>query len=230
MANCKTRAVGDPKNECIRVPKVYDWVTLNVDEIKNVTIPDEELATINNAIEAGNELDVVVTIDPDADIDVNVFNVTRKIVDIDGVDTPIGCVQLLKTVTLNICVFASGAMPMAMAVCPTPPTPPTFLTSFVSTVQFFERAGVCFPDEFTADNIVSHIRSAEVLSLTSFPVNGQFIFQILICQDLQAETEVKLEVLGRFCTPRDNNIDCNSGLTCDEVTFPEQCPNIYPKS
>jgi len=39
MSNFSTRATGDPTNECIRVPKVYDWVTLNVDEIKNVTIP-----------------------------------------------------------------------------------------------------------------------------------------------------------------------------------------------
>lgn len=221
MTNCKAPQIIDPTNECIRVPKVYDWVTLNVDEIKNVTIPDAELLIINAAIAAGNQLNVVVTINPITDIDVNVFNITRKIVDIDGVDTSIGCVQILKTVTLNISVFDLGTLE-------TPIVPPTLLTSFVSTSQFFERAGVCFPDEFTADNIVIHIKSAEALPLTCFPVDGQFIFQIVVCQDLQVETEVKLEVLGRFCTPRDNNIDCNSGLACDNITFPKQCPNIFP--
>lgn len=221
MANFATRAVGDPTNECIRVPKVYDWVTLNVDEIKNVTIPPAELILINAAIAAGNQLNVIVTIDPATDIDVNVFNVIRKIVNIDGVDTLIGCAQILKTVTLHITVYNLGTLAV-------PNIPPILLTSFDSTLQFFERAGVCFPAEFTADNIVSHIRSAEAISLTSFPVDGQFIFQILICQDLQVETEVKLEVLGRFCSPRDNTIDCRAGLTCNQVTFPEQCPNLYP--
>lgn len=223
MSNYKARAVGDPTNECIRVPKVYDWVTLSVDEIKNVTIPDTELAIIDAAIAAGNQLEVVVTIDPTTDINVNVFNVIRKIVDIDGVDTSIGCAQILKTVTLNISVLNLGTLAV-------PIIPPTLLTSFVSTLQFFERAGVCFPDEFTADNIVSQVKSAEAISLTSFPVDGQFIFQILVCQDLQVETEVKLEVLGRFCTPRDNNIDCNPALGCAAITFPRQCPNVYPGS
>lgn len=221
MTNFATRAVGDPTNECIRVTKVYDWVTLNVDEIKNVTIPPAELILINDAIAAGNQLNVVVTVDPATDIDVNVFNVIRKIVNIDGVDTLIGCAQILKTVTLHITVYNLGTLAV-------PIIPPTLLTSFDSTLQFFERAGLCFPAEFTADNIVSHVRSAEAFSLTSFPVDGQFIFQILICQDLQVETEVKLEVLGRFCSPRDNTIDCRSGLTCNQVTFPEQCPNLYP--
>ena len=222
MDNCKTRAVGDPTNECIRVPKVYDWVTLSVDEIKNIAIPATELATIEAAIAAGSLLNVVVTIDPDTDIDINVFNVTRRIVDIDGVDTSIGCAQILKTVTLHISVFDLGTLTI-------PVIPPTLLVSFDNTLQFFERAGVCFPDEFTADNIVAHVKSAEALSLTSFPVNGEFIFQILICQDLQVETEVKLEVLGRFCTPRDNNIDCNPRLGCGDITFPKQCPNIFPR-
>ncbi|MDD4334210.1 MAG: hypothetical protein PHY77_01215 [Desulfotomaculaceae bacterium] len=221
MTNCIKRAVGDPTNECIRVPKVYDWVTLNVDEVKNVTIPAASLTLINDAIAAGNQLNVVVTVDPATDIDVNVFNVTRKIVNINGVDTSIGCAQILKTVTLHISVFSLGT--------PTVPIiPPALLTSFDSTLQFFERAGVCFPAEFTADNIISHVQSVEAFSLTSFPVDGQFMLQILICQDLQVETEVKLEVLGRFCTPRDNNIDCTTGQICNPITFPEQCPNLYP--
>ena len=71
---------------------------------------------------------------------------------------------------------------------------------------------------------LSAIRGAEAISLASFPVDGQFVFQISICQDLQVETEVKLEVLGAFCSPRDNNIDCGTGLVCDDVTFPKQCP------
>lgn len=221
MSNFVTRAVGDPTNECIRVPKVYDWVTLNVDEIKNVTIPAADLTAINALIAAGHQLDVVVSIDPLTDITVNVFNVIRKIVNISGVDTSVGCAQILKTVVLNITVFDLGTPAI-------PSIPPVNIATFTSTVQFFERAGLCFPAEFTADNIIPHIRSAEALSLTSFPVDGQFIFQISICQDLQVETEVKLEVLARFCTPRDNNIDCSSGLACNPVTFPEQCPNLYP--
>lgn len=220
MSDFVTSAVSEPTNECIRVP--------NVDEIKNITIPtvpippalDSPLTIIQNAISAGKQLDVVGRIDPTTDINVNVFNVIRKIVDIDGVDTPIGCAQILKTVTLHILVYDLGTQAL--------PTPPVLITSFDSTLQFLERAGVCFPPEFTAANIIPHIRGAEAISLASFPVDGQFVFQISICQDLQVETEVKLEVLGAFCSPRDNNIDCGTGLVCDDVTFPKQCPNIYP--
>lgn len=221
MDNFVTRAIGDPTNECIRVPKVYDWVTLNVDEVRNVAIPADDLILINTAIADGKQLDVTVTIDPLTDITVNVFNVTRRIVDIDGVETPIGCAQILKTATLHISVYDLGTPAV-------PIVPPVLITTFDTTLQFFERAGLCFPPEFTADNIIPHIRNAQAISLTSFPVEEQFIIHISICQDLQVETEVKLEVLARFCTPRDNNIDCNNALACGTVTFPEQCPNVYP--
>ncbi|WLR46538.1 hypothetical protein LC065_13270 [Halobacillus litoralis] len=41
--------------------------------------------------------------------------------------------------------------------------------------------------------------------------------------------EVKLEVWGKFCSPRPNDIKVKDRVECPEITFPEQCPDIFPR-
>ncbi|MDF2564867.1 MAG: hypothetical protein K0Q53_1262 [Massilibacillus sp.] len=189
---CKDKSV---TNECIRVNKIYDWVMLNTDEIKQVAIPTADLATLQALVEAGHLLEVVGTITA-ADITTRIVSVVRKNIIIHCKKTEIGCAQILKTVPL--------------------------------TIEVYDQT-TCFPDEFTVDNITIHVRSADAISLSNTPVNGNFIFEISICQDVQVETEVKLEVQGKFCEPRKNNLDCGiNGCICQKPTFPKQCPDIFP--
>ncbi|MBP2630152.1 MAG: hypothetical protein H6Q70_780 [Firmicutes bacterium] len=210
---CKDKNVS---NECIRVNKIYDWVMLNTDEIKQVAIPAAELATLQALIDAGHLLEVVGTITA-ADITTRIVSVVRKNIMIHCQKTEIGCAQILKTVPLTIEVYDQT----------TGSTTPVVV--FSVNFQILERVGLCFPEEFTVDNITIHVRSAEAISLSNTPVNGIFIFEISICQDVQVETEVKLEVQGKFCEPRKNNLDCGiNGCVCQKPTFPKQCPDIFP--
>lgn len=87
------------------------------------------------------------------------------------------------------------------------------------------------PCSFTTENINLKVTNASAISLSDVPVNDSLIFEIVICQDLQVETEVKLEVLAKFCEPRDNTIDCGStSFVCEKPKFPEPCPAIFPVS
>jgi len=206
----------EPTNECINVQKVYDWVKINTDEIKTIPIPEENLEEINDAIAGGAQLQVTASINLPADVTTSIVSIIRRFVVIDGVEVEVGCAQILKTVTLNITVTDVSV------------TPPVEVTTFTATTQLLERAGICFPEPLTADNVTVHVRSAQALSLSDVPIDGNFMFEIYICQDLQVENQVKLEVLARYCEPRENTIVCGTGFTCETPTYPPQCPQIYP--
>ncbi|NLJ40990.1 MAG: hypothetical protein GX352_05190 [Clostridiales bacterium] len=205
-----------PANECIRVNKVYDWIVLATERVEEIPIPVEDLEIIQGALDLGHTLTVTGTINLPDDIITEIVSVIRKVLIIDGKPIEIGCAQILKTVTLNISVFddTNGVAP---------------IVEFLSTFQILERAGVCFPEPFTTDNIVLNVTSADAVALSPVPINDNFLFEVGICQELQVETEVKLEVLAKFCEPRDNTINCNlDTISCTRPTYPHQCPTIFP--
>ena len=157
------------------------------------------------------------TINLPEDVDANIVSVVRKTVIINDNPVEVGCTQVLKTVTLNVSVFN------ATTGSPDP------ITTFTDSFQILERVGLCFPEPFTTDNITLNVISAEAIALSDVPVNGNFIFDVGICQEIQVETEVKLEVLARFCEPRGNTIDCSPfQWSCSPPEFPEQCPDLFP--
>jgi len=206
----------EPTNECINVQKVYDWVMINADEIKTIPIPQVNLDLINTALGIGAQLQVTGAITLPGGIVTSIVSIIRRLVEINGVEVEVGCAQILKTVTFTITVTdISTAIP-------------TIITTFPATTQLIERAGICFPQPFTADNVAIHVRSAMTLSLSDVPIDGNFMFEVVVCQDLQVETQVKLEVLARFCEPRNNTIVCGTGIICEPPTFPPQCPQIFP--
>lgn len=205
-----------PTKECIRVDKVYDWVVIPTDQIKEIPIPEACLVGIQTAIDAGHPLLIKGTINLPGDITTKIVSVVRKAVIIDGETVIVGCAQILKTVTITVEVIDTTVTGGTICL-------------FTSTFQILERAGVCFPVPLTASNINLKVINAHAISLSDVPVNGNLIFEIGICQDLQVETEVKLEILGNFCEPRDNTINCVPGsLVCERPVFPGSCPGIFP--
>ncbi|EAX48527.1 hypothetical protein TcarDRAFT_1999 [Thermosinus carboxydivorans Nor1] len=207
-------------NECIRVNKVYDWVLLNTDEIKNIAIPAASLTVLQPLIDAGNVLRVVGKLTP-ADVTTKIVSIVRKTVIINEKEIEIGCAQILITANLTVEVYNNT----------TGSTIP--VVTFPVTFQMLERVGLCFPQPFTSNNITTNVLSANAVALSDVPIDGNFIFEISICQDVYVETEVKLEVQGKFCEPRDNTLDCGTGslsLACNKPTFPPQCPDIFPSS
>lgn len=207
----------EPRNECIRVNKVYDWVYFETTQVQEIPIPEDSLDVIEEALDNGDQLIVTGTINLPEDVDANIVSVVRKTVIINDNPVEVGCTQVLKTVTLNVSVFN------ATTGSPDP------ITTFTDSFQILERVGLCFPEPFTTDNITLNVISAEAIALSDVPVNGNFIFDVGICQEIQVETEVKLEVLARFCEPRGNTIDCSPfQWSCSPPEFPEQCPDLFP--
>ena len=49
-----------------------------------------------------------------------------------------------------------------------------------------------------------------------------------ICFEVQVEAEVKLEVLAKFCFPRENDIEIPTSGVCPPFEWPEQC-NFFPR-
>ena len=204
-----------PRNECILVDKIYDWVLLETDQIQEIPIPVSSIAIVEEAMENQHPLLITGTIELPDGITTSIASIIRKKVIVKGRPVEVGCAQILKTVTVNITVYDL--------------VEEDIILSFSSTFQILERAGLCFPEPFTSDNVIINISSAEAVSLSSIPVNGNLIFEIGICQELQVTTQVSLEVLASFCQPRDNTITCDTNLSsCIRPTFPEQCPIIFP--
>ena len=49
-----------------------------------------------------------------------------------------------------------------------------------------------------------------------------------ICFEVQVEAEVKLEVLAKFCFPRENDIEIPTYVECPTFEWPEQC-DFFPR-
>ena len=49
-----------------------------------------------------------------------------------------------------------------------------------------------------------------------------------ICFEVQVEAEVKLEVLAKFCYPRENDIEIPTYVACPTFEWPEQC-DFFPR-
>ncbi|MDM5338211.1 hypothetical protein QUF84_13370 [Fictibacillus enclensis] len=88
-----------------------------------------------------------------------------------------------------------------------------------------ERACVCLPVEFTADNVSCEVFQSNVEVLSS---EGILTVVADFCQLVSVEDFVHLEIMAKYCTPRDNDIPCGS-ITRELPTPPQQCPDIFPR-
>jgi len=57
-----------------------------------------------------------------------------------------------------------------------------------------------------------------------------FFLDVTFCVDVQVEAEVKLEILAKFASPRENNLEAveSEKEECPPIHFPAQCPDIFP--
>lgn len=205
------------ENECIKVDKVYDWLTNRIDETKTIAVPAALLTAINAALAAGDTISIIGAL-PLANVTSSIINIVYGIpVVVNGCDAVVSCVQILKSATATITVndVTTGLQ----------------LGQFDTTQQFLEKVALCVPEGLDATNIHIKPTLAEVTILTSVPIDGNINAVFSICQDIQVETEVKLQVIAAFCNPRPDDIQCPSTLpaVCPTPSFPEQCPNVYPR-
>lgn len=217
------------QEECIRVPKVYDWVFDAITTDTGIVLPDECAAAVDLAVAEGRTpLDVTCEV-PDVggffpldppDTDGNALctvssRIERREIVVNGTPREIAIVKVIFTIRPLITILDSeGAV----------------ICSFRPTISESRRLAVCAPEPFTSDNVFCRIISLNCdtnFIETGIPDLGLQVM-LDICFEVQVEAEVKLEVLAKFCFPRENDIEIPTAGVCPPFEWPEQC-NFFPR-
>ncbi|HET7626766.1 MAG TPA: hypothetical protein VFK44_00075 [Bacillales bacterium] len=226
-------AVNSLNEECIRVPKVYDWVTDTLTVSKNIRFNDEQMRRIEEAMADPSRRPLrIVTETPYIP---PLFSLCRKhhdnnevlceqvgekrdvTVPLSGQYVDAQLVDLLFTADVRTLVVDRHGCEVA---------------DISANVSIFDSFVLCYPDgtELMCNitRIVTRVPSGTVL--LNAPCPSSFTLEVTFCVDIQVEAEVKLEVLAKFCSPRENNLTAPETIEqCPTVEFPKQCPDIFPR-
>lgn len=230
------KAANSLQEECIRVPKVYDWVTDQLTVSKTVRFDRHQLEAIEEAMSDPNRRPLRIICktpktpplfplnqsDPRLIEERGFFceqvgekqNVT---VPVAGEFTEAQLVDLLFNAEVKIKVIDRHG---------------DVVTETKVDVAAMESFVLCFPDGTDLLCRVSKIfcRISTGSLLLNNPCPESFKVEVTFCVDVQVEAEVKLEVLAKFCSPRENNIVAPEIINqCPPIEFPAQCPSIFPQ-
>ncbi|WLD94963.1 hypothetical protein [Alkalihalobacillus sp. AL-G] len=231
------KASNSLQDECIRVQKVYDWVTDALTVRKTVQFTRDQLECIEEAMEDPSRRPLRLIckapktppifplhnnhgdkIDEEGFICEQVGEKRDVTVSTNGGFADAQLVDLLFSADLKILVVDRHG---------------DVVTHINVNASVFESFVLCFPDGTDlfckVSKIFCRIPSGTVLLNT--PAPEEFSVEVTFCIDIQVEAEVKLEVLAKFCSPRDNDLIAPiSGIDqCPRVDFPQQCPDIFPR-
>ncbi|MEK4381540.1 hypothetical protein NSS70_06520 [Aeribacillus sp. FSL K6-2848] len=225
----------DTERLCIRVPKVYDWVSRQID-LPQLSFRD--LSSIGFDCEGvtGTSEDPCALYD-DGPVNVNCYlsdslgnpvdpnspnaiSVT-EIVQPQGRQSVVVHLPRDGKITLQkVRVLIRGYIVVTLSDLQGSVTCVSDAIPFATVQTFF----LCAPPGTTLNSHVSFFESDAnmICDNTSF---SQLDISIMICLDVQMEAQVKLEVEGKFCKPRR---ELPTTLTCSAVQVPPQCPEIFP--
>jgi hypothetical protein len=202
--------------ECICVPKVYDFVVFTEDI--NSTVPITPTPDCPTTV---TDIDCALVTEPFFPISF-VTNVVctvldRRPINIDGVNAAL--VKLRQDIPVDVTFTGTNATG-APASC-----------TIRVLVPFIRQVVLCFPPEFTNDNLICRIISGDCIVTTPPPAGGQTFpasvrLELKVCKEIQVLAAVKLEVLAKFCSPR-GPITPPTAAICPTLTFPQQC-DIFP--
>lgn len=229
-------ATNSLKDECIRVPKVYDWVTDTLTVSRTLSFSEEQLEAIECAMDDPNRRPLrIVCQTPKTPplFPLNQSNATlvenkgffcEQVGEKQNVTVPLNgefvdaqLVELLFTTEVKLEVIDRNG---------------EVVTSLKTDVSAMESFVLCFPDGTDLLCRVSKIfcKMSTGSIILNNPVPSKIILDVTFCVDVQIEAEVKLEILAKFCSPRDNNLDAPIDADqCPPIRFPEQCPDIFPR-
>jgi hypothetical protein len=206
--------------ECICVPKVYDFVVFTEDINATVPLPATppvgcpttvtditcELTTEPSFFPISCETNGVCTV------------LDRRPINIDGVNAAL--VKLRQDIPVDVTLTGTDALGNP-ATCTIP-----------LLVPFIRQVVLCFPPEFTNDNLVCRIIGGDCVITSPPPVGGTPFpasvgIELNVCKEVQVLAAVKLEVLAKFCSPR-APIDIPAASVCPPALFPQQC-DFFPQ-
>ncbi|MGA9288077.1 MAG: hypothetical protein WBV93_06955 [Anaerobacillus sp.] len=229
-------ATNSLQDECIRVQKVYDWVTDQLEVNKTIHFTEEQQLAIDAALADPTRRPLrIVCNTPEPP---PLFPLSGGIQEGEG----FYCEQIGEKRDVNVAI-PGGKTADAQLVELLFTTEVTVLvvdrngvvvTEVDTTASVLEGFVLCFPDGTylfcNISKILCRIPSGSVILKT--PAPRRVDLQVIFCVDIQCEAEVKLEVLAKFCTPRDNDLKAEEDVIiveCPTIDFPDQCPDIYPR-
>ncbi|AMA73265.1 MULTISPECIES: hypothetical protein [Aneurinibacillus] len=224
---------------CIKVPKVFDWVTRQVD------VPLISQRGLLTEVFPGCTLPTGITTQ-----DVAKFGTVECFLSdefgkpLDPLDEgSICCVEITQpggrqdvqvtlptgeVVTLQkVKVLKKGFVTVVLKVLPTVCEKP-IICCVTKPFQVAEKFFLCAPPgTFLQCHITDFECDAQLIFFPCTGTNGTDEFQLDIsinmCQDIQMEAMVKLEILADFCQPRPE-----LPFECPPRPFPPQCPTVFP--
>lgn len=229
------KAANSLQEECIRVQKVYDWVTDTFSVTKQVTFTPEQIRRIEEALADPARRPLRITCQtpvappafPLTGEDMMAESETflceqvgekRDVtVSLNGSFVDAQLVDLLFTSEVTVAVVDRNGI---------------VVTSLTTDASVLEPFVLCYPDGTDLfcriTRILCKIPSGTVL--LNSPAPRSFNITITFCVDIQIEAEVKLEVLAKFCAPRNNDLTAEEEEDiCPDIVFPAQCPDIFPR-
>ncbi|MGP4082407.1 hypothetical protein ACTWQL_21180 [Pseudalkalibacillus sp. R45] len=235
------KAANSLQDECIRVQKVYDWVTDALTVKKTVLFTKDQLRDIEEAMEDPSRRPLRLICEPPKTHSLFPLNSSGNENHDHDHDLGFICEQVGET--RDVTISTNGGFIDAQLVELLISTDVKILvvdrhgcvvTKAIVNASVFESFVLCFPegtDLFCkVSKIFCRIPSGTVLLNT--PAPDRFNVEITFCLDIQVEAEVKLEVLAKFCSPRDNDLVAEEDVIkdqCPRVEFPPQCPGIFPR-
>ncbi|WP_243292928.1 hypothetical protein [Bacillus sp. FJAT-47783] len=200
--------------ECIRVPKVYDWVFDTNSDTNKVPLPGDPTdpescaGKVRAALEAGNDIRIECS---ESSSECDVVEV------VNGAPGEAGTVRIIWTAFLIVQVFNQ--------------TTGELLCEFDVPVQFDDVYAVCIPAPLDESNVRCEITRVICRATNRVLLGNMVELTVIVCKEIQIENEVKLEVLAKFCQPRPNDIPPPTPPEeeCPTFEFPPQCPDIFPR-
>ncbi|RXY99450.1 hypothetical protein DMO16_07045 [Fictibacillus sp. S7] len=230
------KATNSLQEECIRVQKVYDWLTDTFSVTKQVSFNPEQIRRIEEALADPARRPLRLTCQTPVTPPVFPLNGDETMaatetfmceqvgekrdvtVSLNGSFVEAQLVELLFTSEVEVAVVDRNGK---------------VVTCVRTDASVLEPFVLCYPDGTDLfcriTRILCKIPTGTVI--LNSPAPRSFTVTITFCVDIQIEAEVKLEVLAKFCAPRNNDLSAeeNETFACPEVVFPAQCPDIFPR-
>ncbi|MCF6136901.1 hypothetical protein [Pseudalkalibacillus berkeleyi] len=234
------KATNSLQDECIRVQKVYDWVTDALTVRKTVLFTREQIKDIEEAMEDPGRRPLRLICEPPETPPIFPLN-NRRSHDHDHDDDNLEFICEQVGEKRDVTISTNGGFVDAQLVELLISTDlrivvvdrhGCIVTKSNINASVFESFVLCYPDGTDlfckVSKIFCKIPSGTVL--LNSPAPESFDIEITFCLDIQVEAEVKLEVLAKFCSPRDNDLIAPESVDqCPKVSFPPQCPDIFPR-
>ncbi|MFT4142714.1 MAG: hypothetical protein QM671_27785 [Bacillus sp. (in: firmicutes)] len=212
------------QEQCVRVQKVYDWVFDAISTDSGIVLPPDCAEAIDLAVRENRvpldvtcelpELGGFFPLDP-PDTNGNALctvssKIERRPIPINGTLVDLAIVKVIFTIKPLVTITDRTG---------------TIICQFRPVISESRRLVVCAPEPFTADNVFCRLISLNCE--TNFIETGipDLGLQIMldICFEIQVEADVKLEILGKFCFPRPNDIDIPTAGVCPPLEWPAPC-------